>query len=219
MDKQHLKELLTKVKTESTKRKFKQTYDFIINLKNLDLKNTSQQVDFFVTLPYPRGKEMKVCALVGPELADEARKYCHKTITQSEFEKYQKDKTAAKKLAEEYDWFIAQANIMAKVAQTFGSILGPRGKMPNPKAGCIVPPKANLAPLVEKLQKTVGVKAKDKNSPVIHLPAGREDMPDEQVLENLHTLYDQIIHHLPGEHNNIKSVYLKLTMGNPVKVE
>ncbi|RMF05048.1 50S ribosomal protein L1 [Candidatus Woesearchaeota archaeon] len=219
MNRKHILEVIKQAKAESKPRNFKQTYDLIINLKNLDLKNPAQQLDFFVTLPHPKGKLQKVCALVGPELADEARKYCTTTIIQDEFDAYQKDKKKIKKLAEEHDWFIAQANIMAKVAQVFGSVLGPRGKMPNPKAGCVVPPKASLGPLVEKLQKTVHVKAKDKNSPVVHLSVGREDMPDEEVAENIATLYDQVLHHLPGEHNNIKSVFLKLTMGKPVKME
>lgn len=219
MNKETLKKLLTEAKGNSKERKFSQTYDFIVNLKNLDLKNLNQQVDFFATLHFPLCKKRKVCAIVGPELVDEAKKYCDMTITPAEFDALQKDQKKVKKIAEEHDWFIAQANIMGKVAQVFGRVLGPRGKMPNPKAGCVVPPKTNLAPLIEKLQKTIHVKAKDKNNPVLHLSIGTQDMPEEQLIDNGVTLFDQVLHHLPGEHNNIKSVYLKLTMGKPIKVE
>jgi large subunit ribosomal protein L1 len=90
--------------------------------------------------------------------------------------------------------------------------------MPNPKAGCVVPPKgANLKALVDKLQKTLKVSA--KKVPVIQLRVGTESMEADKVADNIIYIYDQIIHHLPGEKNNIKVVYLKLTMGKPVKLE
>jgi len=122
-----------------------------------------------------------------------------------------------RKLAKGYDFFIAQANLMAKVATTFGRVLGPKGKMPNPKAGCVVPPNANLKPLVAKLQKTVRIAA--KTTPMVQMAAGLEDQKEEEVSDNILTLYDQLIHHLPKERNNVRSIYLKLTMGKPQKID
>ncbi len=208
---------IKKARENSKKRNFSQTFELIINLKGVDLKKTESQLDFFVPLHFPLGKEIRVCALVGPELAEEAKKSCHTVITQDEFEKYAADKKAIKKLAAKHDFFIAQANIMTKVASVFGRVLGPKGKMPNPKAGCVVPPKTNLQPLIEKLKKTVHVKA--RTSPVIQVPVGKESMPDEEIADNLLGVYNQVIHHLPNEEQNIKDVYVKLTMGKPVKVE
>jgi ribosomal protein L1 len=43
-------------------------------------------------------------------------------------------------------------------------------------------------------------------------------MSDEQILTNMQTLYDAVVHNLPKEHNNVGSVVVKLTMGKPVKV-
>ena len=134
-----------------------------------------------------------------------------------QFEDYGKDKKRIKKLAKQNDFFIAQSTIMTKIAATFGRVLGPKNKMPNPKAGCVVLPKSNLKPLYEKLQKTVRVLARQK--PLLQLTIGREDMPDEQIAENLYAIYDQLIHHLPKERNNVKNMLIKTTMGKPVKVE
>jgi large subunit ribosomal protein L1 len=216
MDKKQILESLKYAKELSQKRNFKQTIELIINLKGLDLKKPEQQVDLFVSLHKPRGKDIKICALVGPELQANAKEACDNVVMLDDFTKLSKDKKAVKKLANEYDFFIAQANIMPKVAAAFGRVLGPKGKMPNPKAGCIVPPKGNLKPLKEKLANTIKITA--KTSPLIQCAVGKEDMPDEDIADNIMTIYDQVIHHLPSEQHNIKSIFIKLTMGKSVRV-
>jgi large subunit ribosomal protein L1 len=213
MDKKSLSEALKKLKSQK-KRNFSQSVDLIITLQDLNLKNPEDHVDFYLTLHHDTGKKVKVCALVGPETEEDAKAVCDETVLVDDFPKY--DKKKSKKLAKTYDFFIAQANIMPQVATTFGRVLGPKGKMPNPKAGCIVPPKSNLKPIVERLQKTVKITA--KKDPVIHVKVGREDQPEEHILDNILTAYNQVIHHLPKEKNNIKEVYLKLTMSKPVKI-
>ncbi len=215
MDKTQVTQTLKKVKENSQKRNFIQSIDLIINLRDIDLNKPEQSVNFFYTLHYPRGKKMKVCALVGPELLPQAKKICDLAISVDDFPKYQ-DKKQAKKLATGYDFFIAQATIMPKVAQAFGKIFGPKGKMPNPKAGCVVPPNANLKPLYEKLQKTV--KLQTKKDPIIQTMVGTENMKDEEVIDNIMTTHDALIHHLPNGKNNIKNALLKLTMGKSFQI-
>jgi len=217
MDKNTVKEALKQAKESSKQRKFKQTIDLIINLRGLNLKKTEQQVEAFVGLHYPKGKKVRVAAFVGPELKEEADKVCDTTVFSDDFEKYQKDKKLTKKLAQEHDFFIAQANIMPKVAQTFGKVLGTRGKMPNPKAGCVVPPKTQLTPLYDRLQKLVVAKAKEQMS--IKAVVGSEDQNEDEVIDNILTLYNAILHKLPQEDQNIKTVLVKLTMGKPVEVK
>ncbi len=216
MKKDELLKALKTVKGNSPKRKFKQTYDLIINLKNLDIKKTNNQIDTFVQLHHDRGKKVKICALVGPELKTSAKEPCDMVVALDEFDKYTKDKKLTKKLAQDYDFFIAQANIMPKIAAAFGKVLGPKGKMPNPKAGCIVPPNANLVPLVEKLQHTVRVSV--KIAPLFQCRIGNEETDDEKLIDNAMIIYNALAHALPNEQNNIKSVYLKLTMGPSIKI-
>jgi len=214
MDKQKLIKALEDLKQNSQKRNFNQTYELIVNVQGLDFKKTENQVDFFMNIPH-KIKQKKICALVGPELYEDAKKICDRAISQEDFEKY-KDKKVSKKLAREFDFFLAQANIMSGIASTFGKVLGPKGKMPNPKSGCIVPPKGNLKVIYEKLQTTIRVSAK---TPVMHCPIGKEDFPTEKVADNLLAVYDSLVHHLPNEKNNIKGVYVKLTMSKPVKLD
>ncbi len=210
-------ESVRKVKESSTKRKFNQTFDLIITLKDLNLKKPEEQVDFFGTLHHTRGKQVKVAALVGPEMIKQAKEACDLAISAEDFDDYAKDKKKTKKLAREYDFFIAQATIMPKVATAFGKVLGPKGKMPNPKAGCVVPPNANLKMVTEKLRNTARISA--KTSPMIQAGVGKEDMKEEEIADNIKTVYDQLIHHLPNERNNIQRIILKLTMGKPFKLD
>ena len=216
MNKKDVVEALKLVKEQGPKRNFNQSVDLIIALRNLDLKKPEHQVDSFITLHYPIGKTVKICALVGPELMAQAKEACDHAVSVDEFEAIEKDKKQLKKLSNEYDYFIAQANIMPKVARSFGRVLGPKGKMPNPKLGCVVPPNANLKPLVEKLQKSVRAEAKVNS--MVPCTVGKEDSKDEEVVDNILTIYDNVLHHVPNGKQNIKHVYLKLTMGKPVKI-
>lgn len=216
MDKEKALEAIKQLKEQAKKRNFVQSYDLIITLQGLDLKKPDQKVDFFATLHYPKGKNSKIGAFVGPELVEDAKKTFDTVITPEEFEKYA-DKKAMKKLADEHDFFIAQANIMSQVATQFGKVLGSRGKMPNPKAGSVVPPKgANLDNLYEKLQKTV--KLATKNNLMVQANVGNEDSPDEEVSVNVMDIYNQLVHNLPGHENNVKRMFIKKTMSKPVEI-
>ena len=212
METQEAIQKIQEAKDGAKERNFTQSIDFVINLKNLDLKKPEEQVDFYVQIPHSHGKAVKVCGLMGPETIDEAKKELDHAILADNFGKL--DKNEIKQLAKDYDYFVAQGNIMADVAKNFGRVLGPRGKMPDPKAGCVVAPKTSLGPLYKRLQKMVRVQA--KKDPVIHLLVGSQDQDEEEVAENLATIYNQLRLNLPLEENNIKNALVKLTMGKPV---
>jgi large subunit ribosomal protein L1 len=215
MDDKKLKDAIVALK-ESKKRNFKQSIDLIINLRGLDLKKPEHQVELFLQLPKPKGKKSKICALVGPELGDQAKSVMDNTVLQQDFDNYAQNKKLARKLAKEYDFFVAQANIMPKVASAFGRVFGPKGKMPNPKAGCIVPPNANLQPLQEKLQNTV--KLSGKKAPLMQAMIGSEESSESDLFDNAKHIFNNLIHVLPQGEFNIKSAFIKHTMGKPIRI-
>lgn len=216
MEKKLILEALKKIKESSKKRNFKQSVDLIFNFKGLNMKKPEHQLDLFVQLHKNKDKKSNVCALVGPELLEQAKKVCEKAINVDEFDVYAKDKKKCKKLAREFDFFIGQANTMPKIAAAFGRFLGPLGKMPSPKAGCIVPPNANLEPLYNKLQKTIKVSV--KKDPIFQCSVGYEDKNEDELIDNIETVYNYIESHLPSEKRNIASVYMKITMGPAFKI-
>ncbi len=215
MDKKKLEKALKELRESSKKRKFSQGLDLIINLKNLDLKKPENHVELYVFLESKK-KENNICAFVGPELVEDAKANGATTIQEKEFETFAKDKKKIKKLSEDHEFFIAQANIMPKVAATFGRVLGPRKKMPNPKAGCIVPPKGNLKPIIDKLRKTIRAIAKERL--VIQVCIGDESMTDEDLITNIMNVYNQVAHKVPDEKNNIKNAFIKLSMSKAIQV-
>lgn len=215
MDKKEVVKALKTAKENSPKRNFKQRIDMILTLKNIDVKKPDQQVDAYINLHYPKAKKQKVCGLVGPELYEQAKSVFDEAIHIDDFPKYKENKDK-KKLAQQYDFFVAQGDVMQKVAQNFGKAFGPRGKMPNPKAGCVVPPNANLKSLYDRLQTTEHLKVKSQK--MFQAAIGYEDTDEEQVIDNALTIYNQLIHHLPQEKNNVKEIVFKLTMGKPVKL-
>lgn len=202
---------LEEVKEKQKKRGFTQSIDLAINL-NIDTSKPQNRLNEEVILPSGRGKDVKVAVIAEGELALQAKKHADRVITKEELSELAKDKKEAKKLAREYEFFIAQADMMPLVGKTLGAVLGPRGKMPKP-----VPANADIAPFVERLRRTVRLRTKDK--PLIHVAVGTEDMEDSKVAKNVEAVMRLLERKLEKGYDNIKSVYLKTTMGPSIKIE
>ncbi len=214
MEKHQVLETLKLVRDHSKKRNFSQSVDLIINLKGLNLKKPEENINDFVALMHPRGKEAKIGALVGDELASKANAACDLVIKKDDFRTYGTDPKKAKKMAKKIDFFVAQANLMPDIAKAFGKVLGPMGKMPNPRSGAVVPPIIpDLKPLVAKLKKTI--KLQTKNEQVIKGFIGAEKMSDEELSDNVMTVYNHIFHLLHEDRSKIGDIILKFSMGRP----
>jgi len=216
MEKTQILGAIKKARETEKKKKFTQTFDLAINLKEIDINREEGKLDEYLSLPQGRSKPAKVCAFVGPELKPQAEKFCDFFILSDDFEKWTEVRKI-KKLARDYDYFIAQANIMPAIAKAFGRYFGPVGKMPSPKAGHVVPPKANLEPLVKGLKNTIKVGI--KKAPVILCAVGSESMTDEQIADNILAVLERVKSKLPKAQHNISNIIIKTSMGKPVKVK
>ena len=217
MEKKEILEAIKQLKEKSPKKQFTQSIDLVVNLQQYDLKK-NEKLDFYVTLPHPRSKKVKLGAFVDAQLAQQAKKFFDVIITKEEFPKWINNKKEQKKLASEHDYFVAQVELMANMAGIFGKILGARGKMPNPKAGCVVPGNIpSLEPLVNRLQNTVRLQTKNEAS--LKAAIGDEKMKDEDVAENILSVYNNLLQKLPQGTNNIRYLALKLTMGPLLKIQ
>ena len=108
----NLKEAIEKAKADSKKRNFVQSMDLFINFKNLDFNKRENRISTEVALPKGRGKPRKVCVICEDEMATAARAAADKVVLGKELEEMAKDKKKIKALANDYDAFIAQANLM-----------------------------------------------------------------------------------------------------------
>jgi large subunit ribosomal protein L1 len=201
-----LKEALEEIR-KAEKRKFEQSVDLIINLKGIDMKRDN--VNVVLTIPH-KIKDKKVCGFLTEKspLID--------TIKEPEFVRF-KDKKMLKNLAKDYDYFIAAAKLMPKVATTFGKILGPVGKMPSPQLGILMNESEHtIKETLVKIEKSLKVRMKEAS---IKIVAGREGMKDDEISENIEAIYRGIENALPKKRENIRNAMIKFSMGKPVRVE
>ncbi|MCF0225908.1 MAG: 50S ribosomal protein L1 [Methanobrevibacter sp.] len=201
-----------KAKGESKPRNFTQSMDVIINVRDLDVKKPENRFNEEVTLPNGRGKDVKIGVIADGELIVQAKNAgVDLVINKEDLEALGKDRKAAKKAANSVDFFIAQADMMPLVGRFLGPVLGPRNKMPKP-----VPASIKLDPLLERLQSTIKVGIKQQ--PSIQIIVGSQDMPDSEIAENIETVLTVLDRQLDKGRSQIKSMFIKTTMGPTVRV-
>ena len=209
MDKSQINQALKELREKSPKRNFSQSIDIIFLLKDIDMKKNENRIDTYIVLPNSIGRKVKICGLVDQQLVNISKKTFDHTIVLEEFKNISKEKKIIRKLAKDYDFFVAQANIMSQVATTFGKILGPKKKMPNPKAGCVVPGTIpSLDPIVQKLNNTI--KLYSGSEKAVKICVGKEAMKDEELTDNIIAVYNFLLTKLPQEKQNIKDIILLL---------
>lgn len=201
-------EALQELRKKSRKRNFDQTLDLIVNLRGFDPKR--ETINTFAFLPHTT-KKRKICAFL-----EQPSKLVDYVITKEEIETI--DPKEIKKLAKEYDFFIASAKLMPKIAARFGKILGSIGKMPDPKIGSVLMTEKEEAILeiAKKLSNVVKIKTREAS---IKVGIGKESMSDKNLIENAESVFKTIVNELPKKELNIRSVILKFTMSPPVRVQ
>jgi large subunit ribosomal protein L1 len=206
-------EAVQKAIEESKKlnRKFKQSVDVVINLKNIDMNDAKNRIEDEVILPHGRGVEAKLALFASGDLALKSKTHVDLLIKPEEIEELAKDKKKFKKIADEYDFFIAEAPLMPVIGKTLGIILGPRGKMPKP-----VPPTVDITNLAKNLRKTV--KIRSKTTKTIHATVGQEEMNTEHISDNIDAIFKRLEGKLERGKLNIGSVYVKTSMGPPMRI-
>jgi len=187
-------------------RKFDQTVDLIVNLQKFDPKKNI--VNLFVSVPH-KVKDKKIAGFL------ESKNNNIETITKEEFKKYS-NKNQLKKLVKRFDFFVAQASLMPKVATTFGRFLGPAGKMPSPQLGIMMDVNDKVINEIKgKVNNSIKIKSKEAS---IKLAIGKQSMKDEEIIENIIIVYNALLKELPKDKENIKNIEIKFTMTKPQKI-
>jgi large subunit ribosomal protein L1 len=211
IDVESAEKVIKEAREKGKGRNFRQSVDVVFNLKEFDVKDQKNRVNQDVVLPKGKGKEATICVIAGGDLALSAKEHGSSVLSRGDLDALGKDKKKVKALAEENDYFVAQADMMPLVGRTLGSVLGPRGKMPKP-----IPPNANVMAVIERLSKTVTIRNL-RDQPIINSCLGTEAMNDRDLAENLVSLVESVERALPRADQNIDSVIVKTTMGPPVR--
>jgi large subunit ribosomal protein L1 len=213
LDKKNIVDAVKEAKEKSGGKKFNQTVDLILNIQEIDMKAPEGKIQEVVELPHATGKPNKICVIASGELALKARRAnADNVIERADLEALSGKKKDLRKLAGDYDVFISEAPLMALVGKTLGPVLGPRGKMPVP-----VPPTVDIAALLAKHRNTVLVRM--RNQPIIQVSVGSESMNEEELFDNIQAVLRVLEGKLKRGLKNIKLVYVKTSMGVPVKIK
>ncbi|KON32473.1 hypothetical protein AC478_00155 [miscellaneous Crenarchaeota group-1 archaeon SG8-32-3] len=213
LDKKTLLDAVKEAKAKSGEKKFIQSVELILDIKEIDMKSPEGKIQQVIELPHVTGKPNKILVVASGELALKARKAkVDKVMEKADLEGVTGKKKELRKLANNYDVFLSEAPLMPLVGRTFGPVLGPRGKLPVP-----VPPNADITGLIMKYRKTVVVRM--RNQPIIQCSVGTVDMSEKDLVDNIQAVLRVLEGKLKRGFKNIKFAFIKTSMGKPVKIK
>lgn len=212
MEHEKILESVKQALEKAPERKFAESVEIAINLKNLDMNQPTNRLDEEIILPNGLGRPIKVAVFAKGDTAQRAKAAgADYVFDPEEISVLGEDKTRAKNLAEEVNFFIAESAYMPAIGKTLGQVLGPRGKMPIPLTS-----DKDIVQVINKSKTSIKVRSKDKLT--FHILVGKKDMDPVQLAQNIEAIINRIEHRYERGLYNVKSIYVKSTMGPSVKV-
>ncbi|CCQ32581.1 50S ribosomal protein L1P [Halorhabdus tiamatea SARL4B] len=208
---QDIENAVTRALSDAPERNFRETVDLAVNLRDIDLDDPSNRIDESIVLPSGTGQETAIVVFAEGETAIRAEEVADDVLDGDELEDLGDDEDQAKDLAEETDFFVAEAAMMQDIGRYLGTILGPRGKMPEP-----LQPDDDVVEVVERMKNTVQVRSGDRRT--FHTRVGAQDMDAEEIADNVDVILRRLHADLEKGPLNLDSVYVKTTMGPAVEV-
>jgi large subunit ribosomal protein L1 len=190
--------------------KFDETVEVHIRT-GLNVRHADEQLRGTITLPHSAGRDVTIAVFARGPKADEAR---------DAGADYVGDEDLAKRIQEEgftdFDVAIATPDMMPVVGR-LGRILGPQGKMPNPKVGTVT---NDVSEAVSE-SKAGKVEYRTDRHAIVHLALGKTDLDERQLLENYAALIDELVRAKPAAAKGryLRTVTLATTMGPGIRVD
>jgi len=196
---------------EAPTRNFRETVDLAVNLRDLDLNDPSNRVDESIVLPEGTGQETSIVVFAEGETAVRAEEVAEEVLDADDLSDLGDNENDAKDLAADTDFFLAEENMMQDIGRYLGTVLGPRGKMPDP-----ISPGDDVVALVERLKNSVQLRSGDRRT--FHTRVGAEDMSAEEIADNIDVIIRRLEADLEKGPLNLDTIYVKTTMGPAVEV-
>jgi len=192
---------------KAPERKFSESVDITVNLKNIDMAQPKNRIDETILLPHGIGKKVGIAVLGKGDIITQAREAgVDLVIGPEEIERLGGAPREARTVASTYRFFLAETSVMPQVGRFLGPRLGPRGRMPTP-----IQSGTDIKPMVERLRNSVKIRTKDRKT--FHVKVGSTGMPPEQIAENIDVVLRRVESVLEQDSMNIRSVFVKTTMG------
>merc|ERR1711972_221793 len=196
---------LLKHSTETKKRKFQETVDLQIGLKNYDPQKDKRFSGTVKLKHVPRPK-FTVCILGDQQHCDEAKSKGIPCMTVDDLKKLNKDKKKVKKLAKSYDAFMASDSLIKQIPRLLGPGLSKAGKFP-----ILVTHNDDLNQKVNDLKATI--KFQMKKVLCLSVAVGNVAMTEEELVQNVHLAMNFLVSLLKKHWQNVRSLHIKSTMG------
>jgi len=197
---------------DSPERKFVESVEIAFTLKDVDLKNPANRIQEEIRLPSGRGKPIRITMFAGGEMATKAKAAGIDIIDPATIEDIAGNRQQARKIANKSDFFLSEIPHMGTVGRFLGVVLGPRGKMPRP-----VPPNLDPGMIAAGLKDTAVVRSRDRIT--FHTAVGSREQGLDDLTTNAMAVWNRVTGKLERGADNIRSCYIKTSMGPSVKVE
>ena len=198
--------------TAAPERKFTESLEIAFTIRDVDLKNPSNRIQEEVRLPSGRGRSVRIAMFAGGEMATKAKAAGLEIIDPTTIEDLGGNRQRARKLANSMDFFLSEIPHMGTVGRFLGIVLGPRGKMPRP-----VPPNLDPGMMAAGLRDTAIVRSRDRMP--FHAAFGTREQSLDELTGNVMAVWNRVVGKLERGSMNIRSCYIKTSMGPSVKVE
>lgn len=191
--------------------KFDETIDLASRL-GVDARIAEQNIRGTVALPHGTGKSVRVAVFAEGEKATEAEEAGADVVGSDDLV----DKIVDGWL--EFDATIATPDLMRGIMPKLGRILGPRGLMPNPKAGTVT---MDIAETLQNIKAGQIEYRVERTSGIVHVPIGKTSFEENQIKENLNTVMDALVKARPASTKGryIRSVAISSTMGVGIRID
>jgi large subunit ribosomal protein L1 len=206
-----LRLLVKQAREAATRRKFSQSVELTLVLKDIDVKK-GFSLNEVVLLPNKPTKQASICVVGTGDTGTRARRAeVDRVIQPEELDRFGTNRREARKVVRQHDFFLADTALMAPVGRAFGQFLGPKGKMPTP-----MPYGAPVEAIADRLRGSVRVRTKNQLN--VSTKIGDEILDDSQLAANAGAVISAVEKKLPQGDKNIRNTMIKFTMGKMAKL-
>merc|ERR1712223_1389981 len=196
--------------SQEKKRKFTETVDLQIGLKNYDPQK-DKRFSGTVKLKYVPRPKFKVCVLGDQQHIDEAKSKGIPCMSADDLKKLNKNKKLVKKLAKKYDAFLASESLIKQIPRLLGPGLNKAGKFP-----ALLTHNDNMEAKVLDLKSTI--KFQMKKVLCLNVAVGNVGMTEDELVFNIHLSINFLVSLLKKHWQNVRSLYIKSTMGPAIRL-
>ena len=207
---QQMQECITAMLAGRKERKFKESIDLQVNLKNYDAQK-DKRFSGSLRLPNNCRPKMKVGVIADLILEDACKKIGIETMNMDDLKKLNKNKKLVKKLCAGYGAFLASDSVIKQIPRVVGPHMNRAGKFPS-----AIVPGEDITDKIAEQQSTI--KFQLKKVLCLATCIGHADMTEEEIRQNVNMAINFLVSLLKKNWQNLKSAYIKTTMGKPQRL-